>query len=182
MTTTASKSTASTLWILLLTAASTVTTLVLACATPFPSLAALAAVHMNRRDGIVLMLLAWVASQAVGFGLLDYPHSPKTFAWAAALAMAAVGSVLGAQALLPRFATAPVWARLAIAYVAGFLAFKLVVLAWALPLGGAHSTVDPAIVANQFVRNGAILVGLYALYRGLVALGVPAAPREPAAA
>jgi succinate-acetate transporter protein len=65
MTTTASKSTASTLWILLLTAASTVTTLVLACATPFPSLAA---VHVNGGDGIVLMLLAWVASQAKVFG------------------------------------------------------------------------------------------------------------------
>ena len=69
---------ASTLWISLLTAASTGTTLLLACATPFPALAALSAVHMRPRDGIALMMLAWAASQAVGFGLLGYPHDPAT--------------------------------------------------------------------------------------------------------
>ncbi|TZG25938.1 hypothetical protein [Sphingomonas montanisoli] len=174
MTTTLSKSGASMLWILLLTAASTVTTLVLACATPFPSLAALAAVHMRRRDGIATMLLAWAASQAVGFGLLNYAHKATTFAWGGALAIGAVASVLAARVPLPRFAQAPVWARLAIAYVAGFLGFKLVMLASALVLGGVHTAVDPMIMANQFVRNAAILAGLYALYRGLLALGVPA--------
>ena len=45
---------ASALWVTLLTAASSVTTLALGCATPFPSLAALAAVHMRRRDGLAL--------------------------------------------------------------------------------------------------------------------------------
>ena len=43
---------ASALWVSLLTAASTTATLALACATPFPALAALAAVHMRRRDGV----------------------------------------------------------------------------------------------------------------------------------
>ena len=62
-----SKRGASALWVALLTAASTATTLALACATPFPSLAALAAVHMRQRDGVALMLLAWLASQGVGF-------------------------------------------------------------------------------------------------------------------
>lgn len=166
---------ASTLWIVLLTLASTGTTLLLACATPFPSLAALAAVHMRRADGVALMLLAWAASQAVGFCLLGYPFEAKTFAWGASLAMAAVASVLAAQAVLPRFAGAPVWARLALAYVAGFLAFKAVVFIWALGLGGAHVMADPAVMANQFVRNAAILAGLYVLYRGLLALGVPPA-------
>lgn len=173
---------ASRLWVLLFAGASTVTSLLLACATPFPSLAALAAVHMDRRAGVALMLLAWAAAQTVGYCVLGYPVEAKSLGWAAGLGMASVASLLGAQALLPRIAGAPVWARLALAYVAGFLAFKLVVFVWALGLGGAHVAADPAVMGKQFVRNAAILAGLYALYRGLVALGVPPAGERTAAA
>jgi hypothetical protein len=173
--TTLSKSGASGLWVLLFTAVSTVTSLLLACATPFPSLAALAAVHMDRRAGIALMLLAWVAAQTVGFCVLGHPFEAKSLGWSAGLGTAAVASLLGARVLLPRFASAPVWARLAIAYAAGFLAFKLVVFVWALGLGAAHVAAEPAVMGRQFVRNAVILAGLYALYRGLLALGVPPA-------
>lgn len=47
-----SENRASTLWTTLLTAASTATTFMLACATPFPALAALTSVHMRRHDGM----------------------------------------------------------------------------------------------------------------------------------
>lgn len=171
---------ASALWISLLTAASTGTTLVLACATPFPALAALAAVHMRPRDGIALMLLAWAASQAVGFGLLGYPHDPLTLGWGIALATAAVGSALAGYAVLGRLGSRPVAAQLVAAYSTGFLAFKAVVAAWALMLGGLHTATAPNLLAEQFVRNGAILAGLYLVYRILVAAGVPAPPRREA--
>lgn len=173
---------ASTVWILLLTFASTATTLVFACATPFPALAALAAVHMRRSDGIWLMLAAWLASQAVGFCLLDYPRDAGTFGWAAGLATAAVASVLGAYAALRLIPGRSTLVQLGVAYLAGFVAFKLVVLGWAVPLGGIASTIDPAILMRQLVRNGAILIGLYALYRLLTAIGVPRpAPRAATA-
>lgn len=173
---------ASTLWIMLFTAASTVTTLLLACATPFPSLAALAAVYMRRRDGIALMLAAWLASQLVGFFILQYPHDARTLGWIPGLATAAVGSVLGAYAALRWVGDKSVPVRLAVAYLAGFVAFKLVVLCWAFFLGGVASTLDPAIMLRQLGRNGAILIGLYLIYRMAVALGVPAAERTPATA
>jgi hypothetical protein len=171
---------AAALWVSLLTAASTVTTLALGCATPFPSLAALAAVHMRGRSGIALMLLAWAASQFVGFFLLGYPRDGSTLGWAAGLGTAAVGSVLASYAALraPRYRS--VAARLSLAYAAGFTAFKAVILAWALVLGGLHSIMAPELLAEQFVRNGAILVGLYGLYRLLVAAGVPAPPQPVA--
>lgn len=173
---------ASALWISLLTAASTATTLMFACATPFPSLAALAAVHMRPRDGIALMLMAWAASQAIGFFLLGYPHDANTLGWAAGLATAAIGSALGAYAALHFLGDRPVAARLAAAYAAGFLAFKAIVILWALVLGGLHSAIDPDVVVRQVLRNGAILIGLYLLYRALVAAGVPTPPRPIAAA
>ena len=172
---------ASALWVSMLTAASTVTTLALGCATPFPSLAALAAVHMRRRDGIALMLLAWAAGQFVGFFLLGYPRDGSTIAWGAGLGTAAVGSALASYAALQALAYRSVAARLGLAYAAGFTAFKVIILGWALVLGGLHTAMAPDLLAEQFVRNGAILIGLYALYRALVAIGVPAPPNAAAA-
>ncbi len=172
---------ASALWVSLLTAASMATTLALGCATPFPSLAALAAVHMRRRDGLALMLLAWAASQAIGFALLGYPRDGSTLAWGAALGTAAAGSAFAAHAALRALTYRSVAARLGLAYAAGFAAFKAVILGCALVLGGLHTAMAPDLLAEQFVRNGAILAGLYLLYRLLVAAGVSAPPRPVAA-
>ncbi|KTE39268.1 MULTISPECIES: hypothetical protein [unclassified Sphingopyxis] len=169
------------LWVSLLTAASTATTLVLACATPFPSLAALAAVHMRRRDGLALMLLAWAASQFIGFFLLGYPRDGSTLAWGVGLGTAAIGSALAGYAALRVAGYRSVAAQLSLAYAAGFTAFKGIILLWALVLGGLHTAMAPDLLVEQFLRNGAILIGLYALYRLLVFVGVPAPPKPAAA-
>lgn len=166
---------ASTLWIMLLTAASTLTTLALACATPFPALAALAAHHMRRRDGVALMLAAWAASQAVGFGLLGYVCDRETIGWGVALAVAAPLSALAAYAAIDRVGNRPAPIRLLAAYGAAFVAFKAVIALFALWLGGFAMLIAPELAFGQFVRNGAILIGLLALYRALVALGAPIA-------
>ena len=62
---TISETGAALLWIGLLTGASALTTWALGCSTPFPALAALAAAHMRRQDGIGLVVVAWLASQVV---------------------------------------------------------------------------------------------------------------------
>lgn len=175
-----SKRGASALWVALLTAASTATTLALACATPFPALAALAAVHMRRREGVALMLLAWLASQFVGFFLLGYPRDGSTLAWGFALGTAAMGSALAGSAAVRALNYRSVAARLSLAYAAGFTAYKGVIVGWALVLGGLHTATAPDLLAEQFVRNAAILIGLYGLYRLLVAAGVPAPPQPVA--
>lgn len=174
MTTSSPNRGASTLWIVLLTAASTITTFLLACATPFPSLAALAALHMRQRDGLILMGLAWLASQLTGFLILGYEVTATSCGWGLGLGVAALASGAGAYAMLGRMdsSRSPIW-RLAAAYVAAFIAFKLVILLFAFGLGGIATTLDPAITARQFVRNGAILIGLLATYHGLVRIGVP---------
>lgn len=183
MTTTATQTGASALWILLLTAASTATTLVLSCATPFPALAALAAVHMRQRDGLILMALAWAASQLTGFFILHYEIKSTTYGWALGLFVAAIVSGLGAYAALRRMEGRPPALRMAAAYVAAFVAFKLVIIAFsAFWLGGLATALNAEIVGWQFVRNAAILIGLLAAYHALVAVGVPAARRVPATA
>jgi len=173
---------ASTLWIMLLTAASTITTLLLSCATPFPALAALAAVHMRRRDGLTLMGAAWAASQLTGFLILGYEIKDTTWSWAVGLGVAALVSAAGSYVALDRLNGKSTVLRLAVAYVAGFVAFKLVILLFSFGLGGVATTLDPDILTRQFLRNGAILTGLFLLYRGLVAAGVPAAAPRGAVA
>jgi hypothetical protein len=163
------------LWILLLTAAGTATTLVLACSTPFAALAALAAVHMPRRDGVMLVVVAWLASQVVGFGIHGYAQDLHTLAWALGIGAAAVGSALGAGAALSRFAGQSFPIRLAAALLAAFVAYNAVLAICALGLGGIATTLEPVNLARQFLRNGAVLVGLLGFYHALVAAGVPAA-------
>lgn len=167
---------ATTLWIMLLTLASTGTTLLLACATPFTALAALAATQMRARDGVPLMLAAWVASQAVGFCLHDYPRDLATLGWAIALASAASGAVLAARAAIDRTGVRGTVMRIAVAYFVAAVAFKAVILLWSFGLGGVDTALSPAINARQFVRNGAILAALFVFYRALVGIGVPALP------
>jgi hypothetical protein len=88
------------LWILLLTGASVFVTLGMACATPFAALATLAALHMSRRDGLALIGLAWLADQAVGYGLLGYPRTADGVAWGVTLALAAVLALVAAGAVV----------------------------------------------------------------------------------
>ena len=173
---------ASTLWIMLLTLASMATSFALAGAAPGAAPAALAAVRRRRRDGIALALAAWGANQAAGFLFLHYPHDPKTLLWGLGLGTAAAGSAIGAYAALARLRAESIPARLAIAYVAAFVAGKLVTLCWAAVLGGVAITLHPGYSLDQFLRNGAILIGLYAFYRLLRALGMPAPRQQRAAA
>ena len=166
------------LWIALLTAASTATTLVLACSTPFAALAALAAVHMRRNDAIRLVVMAWLASQVVGFAVHDYPRDPKTIAWAFGIGGAAICSGLGAQAAFLRLGGRSDAIRLTVAFAAAFLAYNAGLALCALGLGGIEITLDPFNLARQALRNGAILIGLLGLHRLLIAAGLPAVGRR----
>lgn len=170
---------ASTLWIMLLTAASLLGSWALACAAPFEALATLAALNMRRRDGIALMLLVWAANQAVGFGILGYPHDPKTLTWGLAIGSAAVASLLAARAAANGSGVRSTVGRMAVAYIGSFVAFKAVIALWALGLGGLSVSLSPKYALDQFALNGAFLIGLFGFYRGLVALGAPRAAPLP---
>lgn len=173
---------ASALWITLLTAASTATALVLACATPFPALAAIAAVHLRTRAGFVLLVAAWVIDQVIGFGFRGYPQDAATLLTGCAIGTAAVASVAVARLAVGGMAGRSDIVRLTVAYVAGFVAFKAAIALWTPVMGHADAALSVEIMLRQFARNGAILVGLVVLYRGLTAVGVPSAARAPLAA
>lgn len=170
------------LWVALFTAAATIASLLFHCATPYPALAALAAIHLNSRDGVLLMLASWVVSQGIGFCFMGYPWEAATALTAGAIGVAAVLGVLAAGAADAALRAGHVAVRLVVAYVVAFAAFKLAIAAASPAIGHTDAALSLEVVLRQFVRNAAILAGLYAAYRALIAAGVPALPSRRAVA
>ncbi|MER9657689.1 hypothetical protein NKJ26_30315 [Mesorhizobium sp. M0152] len=84
-------------WVVLVVALSIVFSLALACATPFAAIATVAGANMSRRGALLLTSIAWLANQAVGYVFLGYPTTWDSFAWGAAIGIAAAlatGAVL----------------------------------------------------------------------------------------
>lgn len=162
------------LWVALFTVAATLTSLLFHCATPYPSLAALAAIHLSRRDGVLLMLASWVVSQGIGFCLMGYPWEAATALSGLAVGVAAVLGLLAAGAADTQLRGLHVALRLVVAYVVAFAAFKLGIAAASPAIGHTDAALSVPVMLRQFGRNAAILAALYAAYRAAVAAGVPA--------
>lgn len=102
-----SERTGTALWIALVAGSSVLFSLALACASPFPALATIAGARMRIGDAVVLMSAAWLANQAVGYLVLGYPRTWDSFAWGAAIGIAALVAILPAS-VLARRASMPV--------------------------------------------------------------------------
>lgn len=92
MSTTANASSTSirqSVWVALVVALSVLFSLSLACATPFAAIATVAGANMSRRGALMLTGIAWLANQAVGNLVLGYPTTWDSFAWGAAIGIAA---------------------------------------------------------------------------------------------
>lgn len=161
------------LWILLLTAASLFVTLGLACATPFAALATLAALHMSRRDGLSLIVAAWIADQAVGYGLLQYPRTAGSVAWGVVLGVAAILALFAADRLRARDRLAAG----ALAFGGAFVTYQAVLFAGTAMLASGPEAFSLPVVGWVLLVNVLSLVGLLLLHRLAVWIGL--VTREP---
>jgi hypothetical protein len=88
------------IWIAVVATSSALFSLALACATPFAAIATIAGTRMPTRLALTLTTVAWLVNQSVGYFLLGYPRTWDSFAWGAAIGLAAllaVGAVLLVQ-------------------------------------------------------------------------------------
>lgn len=151
------------LWIVLLAGASVGFSLVFACATPFAALATLAVRTMTRREALLVVLATWLANQAIGYGLLDYPRTADSFGWGAAIGVAALLAAVAAMAVgREPLRTGPVFAT-ALAFAAAFAVYQLVLLAAALVLPASAAAFAPAVLLEVLMVNALALAGLLAL-------------------
>src|SRR5258706_4908659 len=160
------------LWILLLPAASVFVTLGMACATPFAALATLAALHMSRRDGLALIGIAWLADQAVGYGLLGYPRTANSVAWGVILGVSAFAALLAARALADRLRGRGGLMTGAAAFVGGFVAYEAVLVAATAVLASGADAFSLPIVGWVLRVNLLSLAGLLILHRLAVWVGL----------
>jgi hypothetical protein len=164
-------------WIALLTGATIIGSFIFACATPFPALGALAALHMNRRDAFALTGVNWTANQLIGYGFLHYPQSAESFAWGAWIGVAAFVAT-AAAIVTASFARRTGWATTAVT------AFLVAIVAYESTLYAATAFLpsEPGAFGFQIVQyivevNALAFAGLLILQRIGRSTGI-AASRE----
>jgi hypothetical protein len=143
--------------------------LALACLDPLVAVAVLAAGALPLGRALAVTALVWLAGQAVGFGLHDYPVDRMTVGWGAGLGVAALLSTLAAAAVLARLADRPAWFRAGIAFVAAFVANQLALLGVQQVVEGSCEIV-PGVISQVGLINAGWLAAL---------LGLDAAVRRP---
>lgn len=163
------------LWIALLAAASVLLSFRLSCATPFAALAALAAIHMKRSDGLALVGLAWALNQIVGFAFLEYPHDFQSYAWGAAIGVAALASFAAASVVTPRLAHLGQPAMMAGTLAAAFVAYQIAVYVPAAVLPSSELAYAWPIIGQIALVNAVVFPGLLLAHRGAELLGLTAA-------
>lgn len=120
------------------------------CLEPLVAVAVIAAGALPLGRALQLTAAVWLAGQAVGFGLHDYPRDAQTVSWGVGLGVAALAATLAAAPALRAFAGKPVWLRAGAAFVAAFLANQVAILG-----------VEQVVTGACEVRPGVIsLVGL----------------------
>jgi hypothetical protein len=165
-------------WFAVLIAASAVLTTAYTCITPFAAFAVIAAITVTRGQAFAVTVAVWLVNQAVGFGVLDYPWTGKTFAWGVAIGGAAVIGTLAAQWMLGRLGSlrAPVPALAG--FVAAFALYQIALYAVAATLLGGTSAFAPAIVGHVLVINAVTFGGLLGLSQLVQAIGALARRRR----
>ncbi|MCF4167379.1 hypothetical protein L2U69_17145 [Zavarzinia compransoris] len=170
------------IWIGFIAAASTAFSLVLACATPFAALAAVSALNLSRRDATVAVFTAWIANQAIGFGLLGYPHDALTYAWGVVIGIGALLSLGGAVAAADLLRGRAAVLRGIAGFAVAFIVWQGALHASAFVIGSGEAAFTFEIIAYVLQMNVLALAILAVLHQAAIALGVIARPLPVAAA
>lgn len=158
------------LWIVLLIAGCTILTLKFACAAPFAALAALAALDMNRRDGVLLILGVWAANQAIGYGVLGYPHEFQSYAWGAVIGLASLAAFFAARFTAHRMTGHGIALAAPAALLAAFVATRIIFTAAEAILPGDFLSWQ--IVLEIARTNAVAFIVLLALHAIVAQLGL----------
>ncbi len=149
-------------WTTTLDVAAIAGSLLLACMMPFVGLAAVAALTLPWRAGVLTVLVAWGVNQAIGYGLLGFPTDTFTILRGVAIlacTLLAFGVARFGRAAGGRL----VVSRAVLAFVAAFAVYEAAMYAFAVPLGGVE-TFTPAIIRMIGVNDALWFAGLMALH------------------
>lgn len=168
--TSSSENTGSGVWIAFIAALTVVGSYGLACVAPMAAVAALAALTLNRTEGLILVVTAWIFNQIVGFVLLSYPHSADTYAWGAAIGVATVFGYFAATAVTARTGSGLLGS--VAAFAAAFGVYQLGLYAFGIATAYTGDTFSLAIIGEVLAINAIAFVAFLAIHRAAVALSL----------
>ena len=163
------------IWIALVATLSVAGSLAFACAAPLAAIAAMAGAKMDRTSGLVLVCLAWLTNQIVGFTLLGYPQTADAFAWGAAIGAASVVAFLAVKSVTASLSSGPV--GLVVSLAASFTAYELCLALAGGLLAGSAEAFSLDVIARVLAVNVIAFIGLLALHHLATAL-LGATPAE----
>jgi hypothetical protein len=178
----AASQTGTTIWIALIAGLTVVGSFAYACAAPLAAVAALAALKMGRTEGLVLVVVSWLANQLVGFLLLSYPHTADSYAWGAAIGIGAVLGFLAARAATSANLSQPV--ALVVAFAVAFVVYQIALYLAGVAFGYEGDAFSAAIVGEVLAINLVAYVGFVLAHGAAVAFSLlkPARTSAPATA
>lgn len=159
-------------WITLIVLATVVGSLAFSCATPFAALAALAALHMDRRDAFIFIGASWLANQAVGFAFLDYPLTWDCLVGGMAIGAGAVLATGAASGVEMAAGSHRGVLTLLASFVAAFASYQIVVHAIMAMQSSAPCEVSPEALMYVLKVNVVAFLGLLLLQRAGSRLGL----------
>ena len=166
-------------WIGLLGSASIGFSLVFACAMPFVALVTLAALTMSRRDALIVTAAVWLANQAVGYAILDYPQTFDSYAWGVAIGIAVLLALAVARAIGERFERSGPFVSTGLAFLSSFAVYELALYAASFGLASSDMAFSWATV-GYILQVNALGLGSLIVFR-LVAASVGLGTRAAAA-
>lgn len=153
-------------WPVSLAASTVVGSLLLACVFPFASFAALAALTMTPRRGLILVTAAWALNQATGFFLMSFPWEAQAVGHGIAILAATLAAMAVARAVLAKV-SGPIALRPVAALVSAFVVFQVLLRAYA-SVGGGAENFSAEIISGVALNDAIWFTGLLTL-RAIIA-------------
>ena len=166
------------LWLGVLIVSTVALTALYTCITPFAAFAAITATLLSRRQALASMVVVWFANQVVGFSVLSYPWTAKTFAWGVAIGGAAVFSMLAAQWAVGRLQSFGSPIRTVAGFLSAFIVNQLTLYTVAASMLGGTEAFAPRIIGQVLLISALTFVGLFGLNRLVVAAALLSRPRR----
>ena len=148
-------------WPLSLGLSTLVGSLLLACVFPFASFAALAALTMTPRRGLMLVTAAWTLNQATGFFLMSFPWDAQAVGHGIAILAATLAATAVARFTLGKV-HGPVALRAGAALLTAFVVHQLLLRAYA-SIGGGAENFSAEIISGVALNDAIWFTGLMAL-------------------
>lgn len=148
-------------WPLSLASSTVVGSLLLACVFPFASFAALAALTLTPRRGLMLVTAAWALNQATGFFLMSFPWEAQAVGHGIAILAATLAATVVAQLTLDKV-RGPVALRAGAALLSAFVVHQILLRAYA-SVGGGAENFSAEIITGVALNDAIWFSGLLAL-------------------